>query len=121
MAKKLLTKVDDTGIKESSCNGGTIQTLLYVDCNGVWYKLIIHSESYERQSYIRLSSSSNRSEWAILITGNPKRDFGIDLSYRNGFSSTAFARIIKNYEERLKKLLKATYPTGTENNGKEKE
>lgn len=121
MAKKLLTKVDDTGIKNSSSNGGRTQTLLYVDINGVWYKLTIHSESYVTQSYIRLYSSSNRSEWLSLITGNPKKDFGIDISYKENYSSIAFDIIIKNYEGRLKKILKATYPVKEEDNGQEKE
>lgn len=114
MAKRLLTKVDDTGIKVCFSNGGRTQTLLYVDINGVWYKLTIHSESYETQSYIRLESSSDRSKWLPLIIGNLKKDFGIDISYRENYSSTAFDQIIKNYEGRLKKILKATYPAGNE-------
>ena len=114
MVKKLLTKVDDTGIKNSSSNGGRTQNVLYVDINGIWYKLVIHSQSYESQSHIRLYSSSDKTNWLNLISGNPKRDFGIDISYKENYSSIAFDIIIKNYEGRLKKILKATYPAGNE-------
>jgi hypothetical protein len=106
---KYLTLIDDSQIKKGSSNGSRSQTLLFIDIQKVWYKLIIHSESYDSQSHIRLYSSSDRNQWLLIKSENPKRDYNIDISYKDDFSTQSFKPIIDDYKKFLTKLIKATY------------
>jgi hypothetical protein len=95
--------IDDTGIKESHSNGGRTRTILY-KVNTRFWKLIIHSESYVSQSYVRLYSSSVLDNWSLIKNGNPKKDHEIDISYRTSYISNAFDGIVRHYQEIIKKM-----------------
>ena len=95
--------IDDTGIVECHSNGGRTQTIL-MKHNNLFWKLVIHSESYVAQSYIRLYSSSTLDSWNSIKSGNPKRDYDIDISYRNQYAQTVFSRIINDYKSLIIKL-----------------
>ena len=95
--------IDDTGIVEKHSNGGRTQTIL-MKHNNLFWKLIIHSESYIAQSYIRLYSSSTLDNWNLIKCGNPKRDYEIDISYRTQYLRSEFNIIIKDYKTLLMKL-----------------
>ena len=95
--------IDDTGIVECHSNGGRTQTIL-MKHNNLFWKLIIHSETYVAQSYIRLYSSSALDNWNIIKSGNPKRDYDIDISYRTHYPQSIFSRIINDYKTLLMKL-----------------
>ena len=95
--------IDDTGIVEKHSNGGRTQTIL-MKHNNLFWKLVIHSESYVAQSYIRLYSSSTLDSWNNIKSGNPKRDYDIDISYRTQYLQSTFSRIINDYKTLLMKL-----------------
>ena len=95
--------IDDTGVVECHSNGGRTQTIL-MKHNNLFWKLIIHSETYVAQSYIRLYSSSALDNWNIIKSGNPKRDYDIDISYRTHYPQSIFSRIINDYKSLIIKL-----------------
>lgn len=95
--------IDDSGIKEKNSNGGRTQTILFKVGNIFW-KLIIHSESYSFQSYIRLYSGDGVNNWTLIKGGNPKEDYGIDISYQENYPCDIFSSIITNYKDIIKKM-----------------
>lgn len=95
--------IDDTGIVENHSNGGRTRTILY-KMGGTFWKLIIHSESYNFQSYIRLYSSSTLDNWTLIKNGNPKKDYNIDISYSRSYTPYVFDGIIRDYKKIIKKM-----------------
>lgn len=100
---KSIEIIDDTGIEKENSNGGRTQTLL-MKYNDKYWKLVIHSESYWFQSYIRLYSSQSLENWNLVKQGNPKKDYGLDLSYKNDYKENVFFGIINDYKFLIVKL-----------------
>lgn len=97
--------IDDTGIEKKNSNGGRTQTLLMKYKDKIW-KLVIHSESYWFQSYIRLYSLQGVDNWALIKQGNPKRDYRLDISNRNDYRENIFFGIINDYKYLIARLEK---------------
>lgn len=97
--------IDDTGIEKKNSNGGRTQTLLMKYKDKIW-KLVIHSESYWFQSYIRLYSLQGVDNWALIKQGNPKRDYSLDISNRNDYRENIFFGIIYDYKYLIARLEK---------------
>ena len=95
--------VDDTGIMSTDRNGGRTRTIMY-KVNNLFWKLIIHSETYISQSYIKLYSSLTLDNWNLIKIGNPKKDYNIDISYSERFSDNVFDGIIDDYKKLIEKM-----------------
>ncbi len=95
--------IDDTGIVQEHSNGGRTQTILMKYKDRYW-KLVIHSESYAFQSYIKLYSSQSLDNWTLVKQGNPKKEYGVDISYRNDYKENIFFGIINDYKFLIVKL-----------------
>ena len=95
--------LDDTGIMSTDRNGGRTRTIMY-KVNNLFWKLIIHSETYISQSYIKLYSSLTLDNWNLIKIGNPKKDYNIDISYSERFSDNVFDGIIDDYKKLIEKM-----------------
>lgn len=100
---KSIEIIDDTGIVQENSNGGRTQTIL-MKYNDTYWKLVIHSESYWFQSYIKLYSSQSLENWNLIKQGNPKRDYRLDISYRSDYKENIFFGIINDYKFLIVKL-----------------
>jgi len=100
---KLIT-IKDSGIKEEHSNGGRDQEIIWkIKETNEKFRLLIHSESYDFQSYYRLYKWNNENnKWNIITSGNPSKDYSIDIAYRRQYSAYAFDPIIKD----MKKIAK---------------
>lgn len=94
--------MDDSGIVKKHSNDGKTQTIIF-KCNDRYWKLIIHSESYDFQSYIRLYTSSTLDNWNLVKKGNPKKDYNIDISYI-AYSQNVFSPIIEDYKKVIERF-----------------
>lgn len=101
--KPVIFVIDNSGIVEKHSNGGRTKTLIF-KCNDRYWKLIIHSECYDFQSYIRLYSSSTLDNWTLIKSGNPKKDYNISVAYRKDCPDYIFNGIIEDYKEIIKKM-----------------
>lgn len=102
---KSIEIIDDTGIEKKNSNGGRTQTLL-MKYNDKYWKLVIHSESYWFQSYIKLYSSQSLENWNLVKQGNPKQDYSLDISNRNDYRENIFFGIINDYKFLIARLEK---------------
>lgn len=93
--------LDDSKIRVLHSNGGRNQVIL-LEHNGILYKINILSESYVSQSYGRLYVLNNNNELTLLKTINPERDYGIDISSRDNYSSNTFDPIINDFKKLIK-------------------
>lgn len=99
---KKIETIDDTGIIKCKSNDGKMQTILF-KCGKLFWKLVILSESYDFQSYIKLYSSPDLGYWTLVKNGNPKRDYNISLAYRD-YTQFAYSEIIRDYKKLIKKM-----------------
>lgn len=96
--------IEDTGIKEIYSNGGRWQNIIFkCKCKCLYWKLSILSESYSSQSYIRLYSG-DLNNWTLIKSGNPKKDYGIDIAYRDDYHKDVFKPIIDDYKKLIKRF-----------------
>lgn len=102
---KSIEIINDTGIEKKKSNGGRTQTLL-MKYNDKYWKLVIHSESYSFQSYIKLYSSQSLENWNLVKQGNPKQDYSLDISNRNDYRENIFFGIINDYKFLIARLEK---------------
>ena len=93
----------DTGITAKHSNGARAQEIIYEAENKEKFRIYIHSESYDFQSYARLYKWSNEKGWLQIHQVNPAKDYNINLSYRPIPTYNAFAPIIRD----LNKIMKA--------------
>lgn len=84
------------GIKPSSSNGGRFQDVILTNDKKEKFRIYILSESHESQSYARLYKWTDQKGWEIITSKNPKRDYGIDISYKSSYHVGAFDRIISD-------------------------
>lgn len=103
ITKEKIEVIDDSGIVEKHSNNGKTQTIIF-KYKKLYWRLIIHSESYESQSYIRLYTTSTLNEWNIIKSGNPKKDYGIALAYVTNYKPDAFKQIIEDYKKIILKM-----------------
>ena len=99
---KKIEIIDDTGIIKCKSNDGKMQTILF-KCENLFWKLVILSESYDFQSYIKLYSSPDLGYWTLVKNGNPKRDYNISLAYKE-YTQFAYSEIIRDYKKLIKKM-----------------
>lgn len=97
-----IIEIENSGIFKSNSNGGRLQTIVF-KIGAHRFKIAIKSESYVAQSYATLYKWTDTAGFAQVVNKNPSRDYGIDLSYRDGYAESAFMPIIKD----LKKLAKS--------------
>lgn len=72
----------DSGMQSCSSNGGWKREIIYLDGKGGKFRIFILSESYESQSYARLYKWTDKEGWENITSKNPKKEYGIDVSYR---------------------------------------
>ena len=106
MPKGPFKEIKDTGIFVSNKNGGRDQEILfYSEMTQERFRIFVHSESYDFQSYGRLYKWSEKNGWNLIHQVNPKRDYNIDLSYRNDYSQSAYTPIIKELKSIAKHFI----------------
>ena len=95
----------DTSIIEKNKNGSRDQEIIWKTSEGKKFRILIHSESYEFQSYARLYAwSEQNNEWNIISNCNPARDYKINLAYKQNYSQLAFDPIIKDFKKLAKEF-----------------
>ena len=83
MAKITTYEIDNTGAYEGNQNGGIDQTIIFTIGNDDnKFKIDIHSESYDFQSYARLFKWTDEKGFALITNHNPKKRYGLDLAYK---------------------------------------
>lgn len=91
----------NTGIEIlGDSNGSRTYVEVFTNDKEEQYKIEIKSESYITQSYAKLYKWSTTDGWLQIVNKNPRRQFGVDISYKDNFSVNVFDPIIKD----LKKL-----------------
>ncbi|MDQ1340805.1 MAG: hypothetical protein QG567_1963 [Campylobacterota bacterium] len=89
-------EVSNSGVVDGYSNGSKTQEVLFKD-NASLFKIMIRSESHEKQSYATLKVITKEG-WSTLSSCNPKRDFGVDWSYKpTGYNDGGFDRIIDHF------------------------
>ena len=86
--------IDDSGNVSKHTNGAIGRSIIFrKDLQK--FKISIHSESYEFQSYARLYKWTDNSGFEIVISKNPKRDYNINCAYQRTVDKTVFDPIVK--------------------------
>lgn len=107
MAKRFTLKtLKDSGIMSKHSNGGRTQEVIWKTPYREKFRVLIHSESYDFQSYARLYKwNEQNNEWNIVTSANPKKDYDIDISYKNVPSySLAFQPILNDFKKMAKEF-----------------
>lgn len=104
--KRLTFKVlKDTGIIEKKRNGGRGQEIIWKTSEGKKFRVVIHCESYDFQSYGKLYAwNESGNEWNIISSCQPQRDYKIDVAYINRHSYSGFEPIIKDFKKLAKEF-----------------
>jgi len=98
--KSVLVVVSDTGIVEGHTNGAKTRLVLF----RVWdkgkyeapggntplFRISIRSESHGFQSFARLQQWTEEKGFQSIISKQPERDYGIDISYLRDYQQDAF-------------------------------
>lgn len=84
-------------------NGGRYRSIIF-KFNDKYWKIAILSESYDFQSYIRLYSSATLDNWNLIKSGNPKKDYNIDIAYSKNYSPNIYQKIIDDYKKIILKF-----------------
>jgi len=90
--------IDETGILDRHSNSGRAKTIIFRTQKDK-YKLHIHAESYDFQSYATLSIWSDvNKKWHEIRTTNPIKEHGLNFRISNDkWDGTNFDDIIWNY------------------------
>ena len=96
--------ITDSGIVSQKSNNGHTQTLMIEEKN-VLFRIIIHVESYDFQSYARLQVMNSDRKWTLLHSVIPK-DYDLTNFYLPSPSVEKYKVIIND----LKKVIKKTAP-----------
>jgi hypothetical protein len=106
-----IKEIVNTGIKNKHSNGARDQEIiLQVDTTKEKFKIFIHSESYEFQSYARLYKWNTVNGWNVINSVNPKTDYYIDLSYRTAYPQSSFDPIIRDFKKLIKVFIDEDNP-----------
>jgi len=94
MTKAKIKVIEDTGIvKGLGSNGAQIQRILFL-IGEHQFKIDIRSESYDHQSFAVLKKWTDSKGFSTIIGKNPKRDYGVDVAYKQIVRKDAFKAII---------------------------
>jgi len=93
--------ITNSGIIEKHSNNGHTQTILIEEKN-VLFRIVIHVESYDFQSYARLSVMDVDRKWTLLHSVIPK-DFGLTNFY-SPYSEDKYKTIINDLKKVIKKV-----------------
>jgi len=96
--------ITDSGIIEKHSNNGHTQTILIEEKN-VLFRIVIHVESYDFQSYAKLQVMDANRKWTIVHSLIPK-DYNLTNFY-SPYSQDKYKIIIND----LKKVIKKVAPT----------
>ena len=96
--------ITDSGIIEKHSNNGHTQTLL-IEEKDVLFRIVIHVESYDFQSYARIQVMAADRKWNLLHSLVPK-DYNLTNFY-SPYSEGKYKTIIND----LKKVIKKVAPT----------
>lgn len=91
--------ISDSKIQAGHSNGARTRVLVFSNAKGEKFQISIKSESYEFQSYAILSKWSDSNGWNTIVRKNPKKDFGVDISYADSFSQSAFDGMVSNLQK----------------------
>ena len=95
----------DTGIIKKDRNGSRDQEIIWKTSEDKKFRVLIHCESYDFQSYGKLYAwNENNNEWNIISSCQPQRDYKIDIAYSNRYPHTAFDPIIKDFKKLAKEF-----------------
>lgn len=86
--------IEDLGITEGHSNGSRNQTVLFSIAENN-YKIIIHDESYDFQSYAKLYKWTDKEGFQLVINKNPKKHYNVAHSYED-VGSFNYNEIIDN-------------------------
>lgn len=99
--------VSDSGLVLNS-NSGRTQELIFVvthkrdiEHHGYTWKISVRSENYADQSHAYLYLLNKQNEWTLISSLNPKRNFNIDVSYKNNLQGDEFVPIYKAFTETI--------------------
>lgn len=106
MAKRFTLKaIKDTGIIEKNNNGSRDREIIWKNPYGEKFRVLIHSQSYDFQSYAKVYKwNESNNEWNIISSANPKRDYGIELAYKQNYSQYAFDPILRDFKKLVKEF-----------------
>ena len=90
---RLFIDIENSGIKEIRSNGGRIQEILFKSDKNL-FKISIKSEGHDFQSYAKLKILNKNKDWTVIISKNPLKDYGINISYKNDYRKDEFQKII---------------------------
>ena len=96
--------LDDDGIVEEHSNNGKSQTVL-IEYGESLYRIKIHVESYDFQSYAKLYVMDTDKRWTVLKSFQPKT-MGVTNFYAP-YDKDKFKPMIDKLKEILKKLSKS--------------
>lgn len=93
-------------ITDNQTNHGDNQNhIIKLEEKGLIFKINIHNQSYDFQSYAKLELLNKNGEWTILENRNPQKDYNIKHTYNKITDPKHFATIIKDF----KKLIEEQY------------
>jgi len=78
--KQKIVIVEKTDIYELGSNGGKNQQIIF-NYNNKTFKIAIRSESYDFQSYAKLSLLTIEKGFSLIINKNPETNYNINISY----------------------------------------
>lgn len=97
-------EIKNTGIKRLERNGSRDMEIIWeIKETKEKFRLFIHSESYDFQSYAKLSKWNDKDGWNVITSVNPHTDYNCNIAYSNQYRYTAFDPIIKD----MKKIAKS--------------
>lgn len=99
----------DTGIKKKQINGARNQEIIWqVQETKEKFKVFIHSESYDNQSYARLYKWNDHDGWNLITSVNPNTDYPCGIAYQENYPPNIFIKIISDFKNIAK-----TFTNGT--------
>ena len=100
----ILTEVRNEGIKKLHSNGKRRQEIIIKNDKEEKFKIVIVSESYDFQSFARLSKWTDNDGWQVITSANPKKDYGIDIAYSSSYEPSAFKPIIEDFAQLIQEF-----------------
>jgi hypothetical protein len=104
-------EIINTGITSTDRNGARNQEIIWqVNTTKEKFRIFIHSESYDFQSYARLYKWDNNKGWNVITTVNPEKDFNVRVAYKNPVNPGAFLEIIAHLRKIAKTFIDEDNP-----------
>jgi len=94
--KPKINVIENTGaVSGFRSNHATLQKLIF-RIGEHKFKISIRSECYDFQSFATLSKWTDAKGFEVIISKNPKRDYGIDASSMRSVPADVFEPIVVN-------------------------